>query len=248
MSSRLFAIITAFALSAFATAPLAQEVDNGTDPTKIRSQIWTSFEHMDLGNGVTRHTAKLLYDRPLADHTGLRLTLPLVRYQASGLDSDFDFGDFALKITHIPAVTKEYGVVLQAEVMTDTAGRSRLGNDGTTLKGSFIYARFLKGGSIFAPSVSHTETLDNSRVSETVLDFYYVPKLADPTMFVTLDPAFVSNWEQDRKYGSLAVTLGKSVGKAWGGAAQVYVKPTVMIGDERAADWSVEAGFKVIGF
>ncbi|WP_313348720.1 hypothetical protein, partial [Paracoccus sp. (in: a-proteobacteria)] len=188
-------------------------------------------------------------EMPLAERTGLRLTLPLQRYQMPGSDNDFDFGDIALRLHHIPVVTKTYGVVVQGELIFDTAGRHELGYGTTVLKGTAIYARFLSNGSILAPSLSHSEALGgHTDVSETVLDLYYVPRLADSSIFVTVDPAIISNWETDAVYGSLAVTVGKTVGKMWNGTAQVYVKPTLLVGNDRPADWAVEVGFKVLGF
>ena len=52
----------------------------------------------------------------------------------------------------------------------------------------------------------------------------------------------------ERLSSSVAITAGRVVGKAFGGVAQVYAKPTVMFGNERPGDWSLEIGFKVLGF
>ena len=74
-----------------------------------------------------------------------------------------------------------------------------------------------------------------------------MPKLSDPRKFVTLDPELNFDWADDRQFPSLTVTAGRSVGKAFGGTAQVHAKPTVLFGGD-PGDWSLEMGFKVLGF
>jgi hypothetical protein len=227
----------------------AQEADNGTDPTKLRRTVSAYYEHMDFGSDIGRGTIKLTAEAPIADRTSLRFTLPLAAFDAPGLDSDLALGDLALRVTHILDTNRARGLVLQGEIFADTAERAELGYGTTVLKGTAIYAKFLQGGRIFAPALSHSQSVDDrNQVRETVLDFYYVPKLPDPAWYMTVDPAVVKNWEGDKLYGSLAVTAGRAVGKIGGGLAQLYAKPSVFIGNERPADWALEVGFRVIGF
>jgi hypothetical protein len=54
--------------------------------------------------------------------------------------------------------------------------------------------------------------------------------------------------ENDAEFASVAVTIGRVIGPAFGGSSQVYVKPGVFLGGERSADWGIEIGYKVIGF
>lgn len=227
----------------------AQETDNGTDPTKLRRMVWTSYEHMDLGQDITRGTFKLMYENPIGKRTSLRLTLPVVGFDTPGHDRDPGFGDVSLRVTHLLDVTRERGIVLQGEVYADTADRRAYGYGTTVLKGVAIYAKFLQGGAIFAPAFNHSQSIDgHNQVSETTLDFYYVPTLPDPAWYMTIDPAIVRNWESNDTYASLAITTGRAVGHIGGGLAQVYLKPNILIGADRPADWSIEAGFRVIGF
>lgn len=39
--------------------------DNGTDPTKLRRMVWGYYEHMDLRDGMSRDTVKLMYETPI---------------------------------------------------------------------------------------------------------------------------------------------------------------------------------------
>ena len=223
--------------------------DNGTDPTRLRRTIWTSYEHLDLGFDASRGTLKLMYEAPVSAKTALRLTLPGVSFDAPGGNQHLDFGDVSLRATHLLSVNPERGIVLQGEVYADTAAHAGSGYGSAVLKGTVIYAKFLQGGRIFAPALSHVQSINgDNQVRETTIDFYYVPKLPDPNWYMTVDPAIVSDWEQDRTYANIAVTTGRTVGKIGGGAAQIYLKPAIFIGTDRPADWSLETGLRVIGF
>lgn len=72
----------------FPQAVMAQQSDNGTDPTKLRKMVAASYEHMELGKDATRGTFKLILDMPIADRTALRFTLPGVALSAPGVHED----------------------------------------------------------------------------------------------------------------------------------------------------------------
>lgn len=226
--------------------------NNGTDPTRLTRTAAITYEYNDLAGDMARHAPRLDLTLPFGrgQDYSLRLRVPVVSNDVAGNDG-FGLGDVSLTGTHVFGLTRQRGLVLQAEMTFDTASRPELGAGKDVFKGTFIYARFLPGG-IFAPALVHSLDVGGDRqradVSITTVDLYYVPKLTDPRSFVTLDPALNFDWENDARFGSLAVTAGRAVGKAFGGTAQLYAKPTVMFGHERPGDWSLEVGFKVLGF
>lgn len=227
----------------------AEGADNGTDPTRLRRAVWATYEHMDLGDAATRGTFKLMAETPVSKNTSLRVTLPVVGYDAPGWAHDPAIGDLSVRATYLVDVNRDRGIVLQGEVFADTAARRELGYGATVFKATAIYARFLPGGQILAPAIGHTQSIDNrNQVRETVLDLYYVPKLPDPAWYMTIDPAVVQNWEGDALYGSVAITTGRAIGQVGGGLAQLYLKPSLFVGNDRPADWALEAGFRIIGF
>jgi hypothetical protein len=180
----------------------------------------------------------------------MRLRVPIVRTDVAS-DTGVALGDVAIQGTHVFGLTQKRGLVAQAEMIFDTAGRAELGTGKHVFKGTFIYARFLPRG-IFAPAAVHSVSLggDSGRadVNSTTFDFYYVPKLANPRYFVTLDPAITVDWENNKEYLSFGATIGRTLGPAFGGISQIFVKPTVIGGSDRPGDWSMEVGFKVLGF
>ena len=230
-----------------------KEIDNGTDPTKITTSAALIYEYNDLANDVSRQMPRVEVIMPLGKqrHYNLRLTVPVVSNDVAGNDN-FALGDVALRLSHVFGVTHKRGMVVHGEMIFNTAKRDELGSGKDVFKGTFIYASFRHNGAIFAPALVHSLDVagdrDRADVSITTIDFYYVPKLKDPRNYITWDPALNFDWANHKDYVSVAVTFGRTIGEAFGGHAQLYIKPSVLAGSERPGDWSIEAGFKVLGF
>jgi hypothetical protein len=234
-----------------AEAPKA--VDNGTDPSKLQTVAEAKYEYLDLQNGFSSGTLRLSYITPLDDAQtyALRVRVPVTYVDVLGNDG-YDIGDASLEISHVFGLTKEHAFVAKGELVFDTAGRSELGTGQNVFKGSFIYAKFLESGSIFAPALVQSNSLwgDGNRadVNSTTIDFYYVPKLANPKNLITYDPALNFDWENDKQFFSLAVTFGRVLGPQLGGNGILFAKPSVYAGSDRPGNWGLEVGYKVIGF
>lgn len=228
------------------------EPNNGTDPTRLSSSAALVYEYNDIAPDFARQALRVDLTLPFGAKSdySVRLRVPVVSFDVAG-DDDFDLGDVQVQLTHVFGLTRQRGLVARGELVLDTAQRSELGTGKHVFKGTFIHAHFLPHG-IFAPAVAHSIDVggddDRADVNSTIFDFYYVPKLADPRTFVTLDPALTLDWENDKEFASFAATLGRSVGPALAGVAQVFVKPSVFAGSDRPGDWALEVGLKVLGF
>lgn len=233
------------------TAHAEEEVNNGTDPTRLATTAAIQYKHTDLRTNGSTGLFEALYTHPLGAQKRMSLTVT-VPYASGAADSEFSFGDVGLKFTHVADLNRERGLAYTAEILFDTAHRADLGTGQSVLKASGFYAKFLQNGGIFAPALVQQVDLGNRRgrrdVNNTTLDLYYVPKLADPLYFMTYDPAIIADWENDLEYVSLTITVGRMLGKAFGGNSQVYIKPQVLGGTERPVDWTIQVGYKVIGF
>lgn len=235
-----------------------QPVDNGTNPARFNTTAIVSYETADLDHGINIDTFELAYIQPFtADKDyNIRFKLPFARIDGTnGLLSDnFDIGDFQVKIGHVAKkdMKKLTALVIGAEMSFDTAARPELGTGQNVLKLNATYAKGLSNKAIFAPAIVHSISLwgDDARadINNTVFDFYYVPKLSNPKNLITIDPAITLDWETDAQYASLATTFGRMLGPVFGGNSVLYVKPSVLMGNERPANWSVEIGYKLIGF
>lgn len=256
MRGRVGILALGLSLTAILTTARAaeQQIDTGTDPTKLSRNAQVRFERLELRDGFSNNTLYLRFTQPLgaAQRSSLESKLPIVSSDVLG-DSSYGIGDFSLKLSHLPVLTQKYGILLTLEAIFDTADEADHGFGSNVLKPGITYARFLAGGSLFAPTVQHAFTVgsaDSSRtdVSSTVIDLYYVPKLRDPRTYMTIDPALTYDWESEKLSPSLAVTLGRVIRTALPGTSSVFIKPSVGFSDDRAYDWGLEVGFKVVGF
>lgn len=231
----------------------SEQIDTGTNPTKLSNTAGIQYKHTELTSDFSQQLLEVYYKFPLGEkqRTSLNINVPFMRFDVPVYD-DAGLGDVSVKLTNVSKLTRAYGIVFSGELFFDTAKYPALGNGQTALKASGIYAKFLKSGGIFAPALVHMIGLggheDGSRINNTTFDFYYVPKLSNPFYYMTYDPAIVLDWLNDAEYASLTVTFGRVIGKLFGGTGSVYVKPQILAGSERAADWSLQAGFKVVGF
>lgn len=225
--------------------------NDGTDPTQLASSADVTLEHLDLRGGFGSQTLAFGFTTPVGVGNSLRFRAPLVANDVLG-DGSLGLGDVSVKITRVLKVTRQYGIVVGGELAFDTADRLELGSGKTVFKANFVYAKFLKGGAIFAPALVHSISVagkdSRADVNSTTLDLYYVPRLKNQKLFMTVDPAIIHDWENDKTYGSVAVTFGQKLGKMFGGNGQVFVKPSVLIGPDRGANWGMSVGFKVLNF
>jgi len=233
-----------------AAKPAADDND-GTDPTKPTSQIKLSYDHQDLAKDFSTDFVSMEYNRPLGD--GSWVLRPKVQFGAlndPGVDSSLDIGDASLKLTKILERNKRYGIVASMEVVAPTGG-DRIGGGKWLVKPNLVYAMFLQGGHIFAPAIVHTASIGGDSglppVSLTTLDFYIVPRLSNKKLFMTIDPAVNFDWQNDREFGALAVTLGYKLGPMLGGRGQISIKPTVPIGRDAPFDWGLQLAFQLLG-
>jgi hypothetical protein len=252
----------ALGLVAIASPAFAQEQavesapkkeNNGTDPTQFTTTAETTFEHFDLRNGFNAETWVFAANLPIgADkRTNIRVRVPIEANDVLG-NGSLGLGDVSIKANHVLKITPKYGLVVAGEMAFDTADRLELGTGKTVFKGTFIYAKFLKNGAIFAPAVVHSTSIagkdSRADINSTTLDFYYVPHFKNPKLFMTIDPALTYDWEGKKAYGALAITFGRSVGKVMGGTGQISVKPSILVGSNRPANWGAQIGFKVLNF
>lgn len=229
-----------------------EEVNNGTNPTLLATTAGIQYTYNDIRGGLSSGLWEAYVGVPFGSRKQFQLQLT-VPYANGALNNDFDFGDVSLKFVHVVDVNASRGIAYTAELSVDTAARPDLGNGQEVLELSGFYAKFLPGGSIIAPALVQTVGLDgkgpNGRgINRTTFDLYYVPKLANPKFFMTFDPALTYDWETDQGFASLQVTFGMLTGKISGGDSQIFIKPGIYAGGDRPLDFSVQVGFKVLGF
>ncbi len=233
------------------------DAENGTNPTKLTTQMGLQYSYNKINPSLNNGLLEFFYQRPIGDGSkALKLTVPFADNPNlrpnSNLFQDTTYGDVSLTFLNVFHLTPKAGAAYTAELFFDTASNDA-GYGQMALETSLFYAMFLDNGSIFAPAWVQTFGLEGgnsagNKLNTTTLDFYYVPKLSNPKLFMTFDPAIVHDWERDETFGSLQVTFGMLTGKLFGGDSQVFIKPGVGIGKDAPIDWSFEVGFKVLNF
>jgi hypothetical protein len=259
-----FAISAGFLLLASAGAACAQDApapasieqeNDGTDPTSPAKFAKVSFEHLDLAlpdglSGDNSNSFIFEYQQPFGNNA-IKFKLPVVSVDALG-NSAYSIGDVSAKLTHVLSAKKTHGIVLNGEIVFNTASRPELGTGKTVIKPGITYAFFLKGGHIFAPAFVQSLSIagDDNRadISSSTIDFYFVPKLANPKLFMTLDPAITHDWENDKTFVVTALTLGFKLGPMLGGKGQMFIKPSIGFGSDRPTGWGISTGFQLLSF
>jgi hypothetical protein len=244
----------AFALlgaSGLAHAQSVPKDENGTNPTQLQRTLIIKADNLWLHGDGTQQDLKLGFTQPFG--TGkpkaISVEIPTLRNTRITDGNGLELGDVTIGLTYVTNVTRRGGWVLRGELALDTGARPGYGSGGTVAELTVIRALFLRNHAIFAPTIAFSQDVGgDARVRQLVADFYYVPKLKDPRNFITLDPALTFNDVTDARFASLAVTLGRALPPAWGGRPKIYVKPAVYLGGDRPTDWSVEIGFKLLGF
>lgn len=248
VSALLPAAMFALTLSSADAAPADDKPNDGTDPTRPVRTLQADFEYLDLAH--TRATSKVFtgsFAQPIGP-TSIQVKVPLAALDARGDDS-YALGDVSVKYTRVFGVTPQRGFVFSTEIFFDTAERPELGTGKYVVKPTLIYAKFLKNGDIFAPAIVHSASIaGRANVNATTMDFYYVPRLANPRLYMTYDPALNYDWEQDQFYAALAVTFGLKLGPVMGGNGQVFIRPSATFGDRRPVDWGMKAGVQLLNF
>lgn len=247
-----------------------EEINNGTNPTLLTTQMGVQYQFNQINPDLNTGYLEFFYTQPFgAGDKAFRFNLPFSDspFNASpilgdaagaaglydGVGDEMALGDISVTYIDVFHLTKDNGSAFTVELFFDTATTDFAGYGQMAMETSLFYAWFLDSGAIFAPAWVQTFGLEGGNdegvdVNVTTLDFYYVPKLANPKYYMTFDPAVIHDWESDDTFGSLQVTMGMMTGKMFGGDSQVYVKPGVLFGGDKPADWSIQAGFKVLNF
>ncbi|MCU9840426.1 hypothetical protein OEZ49_21975 [Ruegeria sp. WL0004] len=247
-----------------------EEINNGTNPIKLTSQIALQYQFNQIDSNLNTGLLEFAYTKPFGDMSqSFRLTVPFsdspfnanptfgdtaaIAAANPSVGNEMRLGDISLMFIKVFGVTEKNGAAATFELFLDTAETPTAGYGQFAAEASAYYAWFLDNGSIFSPAIVHTFGLEGGNslgvdVNTTTIDFYYVPKLPTSKYYMTFDPAIIHDWENDATFGSLQVTFGIMTGKAFGGDSQLFIKPGVLFGGDAPADWSVQFGYKILNF
>jgi len=251
-----------------ASGAAAADDKTGTNPLNLQRTALFYNEFQGRGGGRYTNFLNLRYIEPFADgKAAVRLTVPFVAQDLAGRGTfsfgdanipveardgrDTGIGDLGVRLNYVLAATPAYGILVGLDSTWDTASGVLLGTGKNLLAPVIVYARFLPGGTIFAPAYQHYFTIggddSRARVTSGAFDFYYVKPARNG--WWTLDPAVTINYGVgNRVAAQIELERGFLIGPQGKGVASWYIRPGVGIGRYRAYDWNIEAGYKVVGF
>ena len=119
--------ITSITMATFLVSPsVAEEINNGTNPTLLATTMGTQYQYTNLGAGLDVGLLEAYYTQPFGEKGNMAWTSTLA-FGSGPIDQDIGLGDFNLTFTHVPIVTPEYGAAYTVRLYFDTADRPELG-------------------------------------------------------------------------------------------------------------------------
>lgn len=213
------------------------------NPTKFLKTVILYNEFRSLGEERFYNESVYRFILPKGK-LKFQFTLPLDLTDAAG-PVEGGFGDAGLKISWLPKLTREYGLVFSLDTFWPTATKDLFGSGKYVVSSGVTYARFI-GNKIFAPSLQQKLSAadagdDRDDILQTQVDLYFVWK-PTKTQWLIIDPQTVYDWETDAFFNQTEVEWGRLIGSG----TSTYVRPGVSIGGDRPLDWNLEVGLKYV--
>ncbi len=242
------------ASSASADRPRAAD-KTGTDPTNFQQTLVLSNEYMNFAHSnAYLNTTTLAYVEPMKQgRARFTLEVPFAVTNSTGR-RESGLSDLTLRYGQILHLDRSKAIVGAVGLVVPSAAEDALGAGKWSIEPGATAVFFLSKQWILAPSFKQTVSFagDSGRadVNLSTVDVYLVWRSPSLTQWVILDPAFAWNWKKDSRQltGITTLTYGRLLGRVGEGVLSGYVKPGFGWGGGRAADWSVEAGIKIVGF
>ncbi|HKE01727.1 MAG TPA: hypothetical protein VKE69_12000 [Planctomycetota bacterium] len=142
---------------------------------------------------------------------------------------------------------------VQVELWVPTAPGHRIGSEKWVLGPAFGLGLFLENGWIVSPRYQHVFSFagndDREDIHEGRLEAYFGKKL-DDDQWVSVDPAWLPNYEDHQYSGTtIQATYGRVFSRLDnGGVVRGYVKPGIGLGGDRPYGWLLEFGVQIAGF
>lgn len=240
----------AFLAGAFPAALLAQDDNSGTNPIAFTWDFRFYPEAKSLPGNNSSQTFTFEHRVPLGSWQ--------FRTKSSFVSSTVDtpggsvtttgFGDSSVRLLTVPIAGPKFALAGGLEAFLNTASQPNLG-EGRTSLGPQVFAVFfgaLGQGTLIAPAYQYTFDIagDDGRaqVSRSLIDVFIVWIAPSKKFWLIADPQFIFDHENDLNWAQLEFEAGSMMF----GPTSNYIRPSIGIGDDKAYDWSIEFGFKVI--
>jgi hypothetical protein len=164
------------------------------------------------------------------------------------------FGDIDMRFLTVLKLNMENKTAWAAglEVFLNTASEDVLGLGATALGPQIFYVKFLPRG-LFAPGLQYKFSIDEDfgrmKTDQILIDLNYLRMAQDKQSWFFTDPQIVIDNEANREFAIVDFEFGWMMSK-WTELKghSFYIRPSVGVGNERLTDYSIEFGYKVVGF
>jgi hypothetical protein len=186
-----------------------------------------------------------------------------VRYNAIEADLNDDgnddidesgLGDIDMRFLTVPYMNKANKIAIATglEVFFDTASEDVLGAGSTSLGPQIFVVKFFSRG-LFAPGLQYKFSIEEddgrSDVSQFLIDLNLLIMAKDKQSWFFTDPQIVFDTENDTEFAIVDLEFGWMMSKWTDLKGQsFYIRPSFGVGNDRPVDYSVELGYKIIGW
>jgi len=258
------ALVSAIALPQAQAQEQSQQQDKtGTNPVNFTKdfRVYNEYSWLNTDGDGNQNLTTAEFRTPFADgkwQWRLRAKYNSVEADINndGTD-DIDesgLGDLDMRFLTVPYIdmAKGQAVAVGLEVFFDTASEDALGSGTTSLGPQVFYVKFLPTG-LFAPALQYKFSVDEatgrSETDQVLIDLNYLRMAKDKQSWFFADPQIIIDNKADIEYSIVDFEFGFMMSK-WTDLQghSFYIRPSVGVGADRPVDYSVEMGYKIVGF
>jgi hypothetical protein len=267
-----FGLSVLVALFVFSTNGYAQEQSQdqdqgqdktGTNPINFQRdlRVYNEFSWLNTEGDGNQNLTTVSFQTPFLD--GKWQWRVRGRYNAIDADLNDDgsddidetgLGDIDMRFLTVPYVNmaKREAFAYGVEVFLDTASEDVLGSGTTTLGPQVFYVKFFKGG-LFAPGLQYKFSVDEDegrrKTNQVLIDLNLLIMAKDKQSWFFTDPQIVIDNETNKEFAIVDVEFGWMMSKWFDlQGHSFYVRPSIGLGKDRPSDYSIELGYKIVGF
>lgn len=263
---KLGAIISLIALF---TNVIAQEQSDGEDNTGTNPinfsrdfRVYNEYSWLNTPGDGSQNMTTMEFRTPFADgkwqwrvrarHNSIKADL---NDNGSNDINRSGAGDIDMRFLTVPWLDMEnrQAVAVGLEVFLNTASKDVLGSGTTSLGPQVFYVKFLERG-LFAPGLQYKKSIDEDTgrpdTDQILIDLNYLLMARDSQSWFFTDPQLVFDQETNQEFAIIDFEFGFMMSK-WFDDMQghsFYIRPSVGAGTNRPTDFSVEVGYKIVGW
>ena len=254
-------------------AQTAMKKDNtGTNPVNFQRDIrlYNEFSWLNTEGDSTQNLTTLEFRTPFLDGKWQwRVRAPFKSLQVDVNDDGIDeidesgFGDLDMRFITVPIldVANMRAVAIGLELFLDTASEDVLGSGTTSLGPQVFLVKFFKGGfgpykggGLFAPGFQYKFSIDEeegrSDTEQFLIDLNFLMMGTSKMFWFFTDPQIVFDLETEEEFAIVDLEFGVMMAKWFNDLKghSAYIRPSFAVGADRPTDYSVEVGYKIVGW